>query len=114
MEKYDLKQLLIDYTPFNEQELADKEIMIYALNTFSNAASRNNVFGHFTASAFVINESGTDILLLKHNIFGSWVCPGGHADGEYDLLAVAKREVEEETGLIVNPVNDGKVFSIPI
>jgi 8-oxo-dGTP pyrophosphatase MutT (NUDIX family) len=36
---------------------------------------------------------------------------GGHADGEYDLLSVALREVEEETGLVAEPLNRGEIFS---
>lgn len=37
--------------------------------------------------------------MLYHNIYQSWAWPGGHADGEEDLLRVALREVQEETGL---------------
>ena len=37
--------------------------------------------------------------MLYHNIYNSWSWPGGHADGEEDLLGVALREVQEETGL---------------
>jgi 8-oxo-dGTP pyrophosphatase MutT (NUDIX family) len=59
-----------------------------------------------------VNESGTHTVLLKHNIFRDFVYPGGHADGNYDLLSVALREVEEETGLVVEPMNDGAIFSI--
>jgi 8-oxo-dGTP pyrophosphatase MutT (NUDIX family) len=37
--------------------------------------------------------------MVHHNIFNSWSLTGGHADGEEDLLAVAIREVKEETGV---------------
>jgi 8-oxo-dGTP pyrophosphatase MutT (NUDIX family) len=52
------------------------------------------------------------VVILKHNIFGDCVYPGGHADGDYDLLGVALREVEEETGLVASPLNNGDVFSL--
>ena len=39
------------------------------------------------------------VLMIYHNIFKSWSWTGGHADGETDLLALALREVSEETGL---------------
>ena len=39
-----------------------------------------------------------------------WLQPGGHADGERDLAAVALREAEEETGIagleVVTPAVD--------
>ncbi len=54
---------------------------------------------HFTASAFVLNESHDKILGIYHKIYQSWGWVGGHADGNADLLAVAVKEVQEETGL---------------
>jgi 8-oxo-dGTP pyrophosphatase MutT (NUDIX family) len=44
--------------------------------------------------------------MAYHNLYGSWAWLGGHADGERDLLAVALREVREESGLVdVRPVS---------
>lgn len=51
------------------------------------------------------------MLVVHHNILGGWIYPGGHADGESDLLSVAIREVEEETGQKVK-VLDTSIFSI--
>jgi 8-oxo-dGTP pyrophosphatase MutT (NUDIX family) len=39
------------------------------------------------------------VLLVHHRKLGRWLQPGGHADGEADLLQVALREAREETGL---------------
>ena len=39
------------------------------------------------------------ILMLYHNIYNSWSWPGGHADGESDFEAIARREAQEETGI---------------
>jgi 8-oxo-dGTP pyrophosphatase MutT (NUDIX family) len=55
--------------------------------------------GHVTASAWVLSPDQTRVLLTHHRKLGRWLQPGGHADGETDLLAVAMREVREETGL---------------
>ena len=37
--------------------------------------------------------------MIYHNIYKSWAWTGGHADGDSDLLHVAIKEAEEETGL---------------
>ncbi len=100
----ELKKLIEEYNPFNEQEIIDKKYFIEWLNRFDNLLSRENSFAHFSSSAFVVNKDKTKMLVVWHNIYGAWIYPGGHADGEENLLNVAIREVEEETGLVVNPL----------
>jgi len=75
---------------------------------------RKNLKGHFTGSCWVTNESFTQVLLLHHVKLDRWLQPGGHADGEEDLLAVAKKELVEETG--INDVIAGRdqLFDIDI
>ena len=60
---------------------------------------RSNLAGHLTASAFVVDRERQHLLLIHHKALDRWLQPGGHADGDPDLLAVARREVLEETGL---------------
>jgi 8-oxo-dGTP pyrophosphatase MutT (NUDIX family) len=55
--------------------------------------------GHFTGSAWVVDAAGQRVLLTHHRKLDRWLQPGGHADGETDLAAVALREAVEETGL---------------
>ena len=65
-----------------------------------------------TASAWVVNSARDRVLMVYHNIYDSWSWTGGHADGEEDLLAVALREVREETGIEhLKPLSDG-IFSL--
>ncbi len=52
-----------------------------------------------TASAWVVNPARDKVLMVYHRLYDSWSWTGGHADGETDLLAVALREVQEETGV---------------
>jgi len=55
--------------------------------------------GHVTGSAFVVSPDLRRCLLVHHRKLDRWLQPGGHADGEGDLAAVALREAREETGL---------------
>lgn len=60
---------------------------------------RDHLPGHLTASAFVVDCQAARVLLVRHARLGRWLQPGGHADGDEDLQAVAFREVLEETGI---------------
>lgn len=109
-----LKEEIENYKPYNEQEEKDKQMMIQYLNTFDDVLTRKNEFGHFTASAWVVNKEKTKVLMIYHNIYKSWAWTGGHADGESNLLNTAIRELKEETGVEnVKILKDG-IFSLEI
>lgn len=93
-----LKQLTA-FVPFNEQEARDSELLLGCLRREPEVLTRKNPLAHFTASAWVVNPAHTRVLMAYHNIYRSWSWLGGHADGESDLLAVALREVREESGI---------------
>ncbi len=93
-----LKQLTA-FVPFNEQEARDRELLLDCLGREPEVLTRKNPLAHFTASAWVVNPAHTRVLMAYHNIYRSWSWLGGHADGESDLLAVALREVREESGI---------------
>lgn len=105
------KEQIEKYVPFNEQEERDKEQFLKFIDTFNDVLTRDNIFGHFSASAFVVNKDKNKMVVVYHNINDGWIYPGGHVDGESDFLSVAIREVEEETGLKVK-VLDKSIFSI--
>ena len=100
------------YQPGGEQEQADRMLLLHALETQPDIFLRSSALAHMTASAWVTNPARTRVLMAYHNIYHSWSWLGGHADGERDLLAVALREVREESGLTrVRPVSD-QIFSL--
>ena len=102
------------YRPFNEQEQRDKELILKFLRENEDAFERSNATAHMTASAWVINRDVTKLLMVYHKIYDSWSWTGGHADGERDMLALAIREVQEETGVHnVKPVSED-IYSLEI
>ena len=60
---------------------------------------RSQPTGHVTGSALVVSPERDQVLLTLHAKLGRWLQLGGHADGDPDPLAVAHREVVEESGL---------------
>ncbi len=100
-----IRKVIEEYEPYDEVEKCDKEYFLKFMDTFDDVLTRENVFGHFSASAFVVNPKRDKFLAVYHIINDGWVSPGGHADGIDDLLSVAHREVFEETGL------DAKILS---
>lgn len=103
MEKLIIRNQLEKYTSQNNKEQKEKEQFLRFIDAFDDVLTRNNTIGHFTSSAFVVNEDMDKTLFVHHNIFNGLTSPGGHADGESDLLSVALREVKEETGINVVP-----------
>jgi 8-oxo-dGTP pyrophosphatase MutT (NUDIX family) len=94
--------------PVQSAELADsRDRMRWLLETRPQPLDRSERPGHLTGSAFVVDAAAERTLMLFHTKLQIWVQPGGHADGDANLPAVALREAEEETGidgLLVHPI----------
>ena len=70
------------------------------LEAREDACRRACVPGHITASALVLDDSGSRVLLTLHPRLGRWVQLGGHCEDEDDdLVAAAMREATEESGV---------------
>ena len=94
-----LKENIEKFIPYNEQEEVERKIMLDYIRDFNDTLTRQNEYGHFTSSAFVLNKERTKILMIYHKIYNSWAWTGGHSDGDSDLLYVAMKEAKEETGI---------------
>ena len=107
-----LIQQLERYKPWNEQEERDRLLILQCLREQKDIFTRSNRLAHMTASAWVVNPDRSRVLMAYHNIYHSWSWLGGHADGETDLLSVAIRELQEESGIChVRPVSE-EIFSV--
>ena len=107
-----IREAIQNYIPFNEQEAADKALILDFLAKNSDAFYRTNPIAHMTASAWVINPAHDRVLMVYHRIYDSWSWTGGHADGDEDLARVALREVREETGVKSARLLSGDIFSL--
>ena len=102
------------YRPWNEQERQDQVLILDFLRKNSDAFYRTNLLAHMTSSAWVVNPQRSKVLMVYHRLYDSWSWAGGHADGEEDLLAVALREVREETGVQrLRPVTE-EIYSLEV
>jgi 8-oxo-dGTP pyrophosphatase MutT (NUDIX family) len=91
---------IIEYKPVNAQETQDKKIILDYINKFPhNILLRENEFAHITSSGFIMNKELDKVLMIHHNIRGTWAWTGGHVDGDTDFLHVAIKEAREETGI---------------
>ena len=75
---------------------------------------------HVTGSAWVISPDRNRVLMMHHKKHDQWFQPGGHADGDADIVRVALRETSEETGMDLSQVKllglnvfDVDIHSIP-
>lgn len=109
-----LKEQIEKYSPYNEQEINDKEMILKYIDTFEDVLTRDNKMCHFTASNWIVNKERTKVLMIYHNIYKSWAWTGGHADGDEDLLHVALKEANEETGLNNLKLLSNGIFGIQI
>ena len=103
-----------EYIPFNKQEEQDKAQMLAFLHSGAELITRNNPVAHLTASAWVVSPDRKQVIMVYHNLYKSWSWMGGHADGDWDLLGVAKKEVMEECGLQELTVVSPEIFSLEI
>ena len=110
----DIRGAIRAYIPFNEQEEADRALILRFLEENPDAFLRTNQLAHMTASAWVVNPARTRVLMVYHRIYDSWSWTGGHADGEEDLAAVALRELREETGVRSARLLSRDIFSIEV
>jgi len=112
------KQKLIEqlqaYMPYDELEEKHRDRILQFLAEYDNNFRRSNLHGHITGSALLLNKDKTKVLLNHHRKLNMWMQFGGHADGDADILGVAIREAQEESGIEdIIPVDDS-IFDLDV
>jgi 8-oxo-dGTP pyrophosphatase MutT (NUDIX family) len=95
-----LRALLLSHVPADTLEQTYRDRMVELTHATGSLGREHVAPGHFTASAFVLSPDEDSLLLILHSKLKMWLQPGGHIDAEdVDVVAAARREVAEETGL---------------
>ena len=98
MKNKTLFELLTTYHPAEPEEKKFKQDMLELLNN-PTCFERSRQEGHFTASCWLLSKDETQALLMHHTKLDQWFQLGGHCDGDSDVLAVALKEAQEESGM---------------
>jgi 8-oxo-dGTP pyrophosphatase MutT (NUDIX family) len=97
-----LVRLLQAHVSSDEREEADRCAMVRFAHELDDPLSRTEPKAHFTASAFVVDESCVRTCLVQHVKLDRLLQPGGHVEpSDLSLEAAALREAREETALEV-------------
>jgi 8-oxo-dGTP pyrophosphatase MutT (NUDIX family) len=99
-------------TAYAEEKLFVPQFL--ELLNHADAFQRHHLPGHITGSSCILDQSRQYVLLVHHGTLNKWLQPGGHADGEEDVLNVALREAQEETGLNHFKLLQEEIFDLDI
>lgn len=116
MHRTDLIQRLRSYRTSFIEEASMVERSLRFVLSHENCFDRNLAHGHVTGSAWVINPARTHTLMLHHRKLDRWLQPGGHADGDPDMMQVVFKETSEESGIDVSQIKllDQNIFDVDI
>jgi 8-oxo-dGTP pyrophosphatase MutT (NUDIX family) len=85
--------------PNSAQEALREAVLAFVLAR-PDACRRECEPGHITASTLIFDNAVTRALLTLHPRVGRWIQLGGHCeDADTDIVAAARREAIEESGI---------------
>lgn len=114
MHRNSLLEKLVAYHPIDNHEAMMVARLRSFVETQSDCFERTLQIGHITGSAWVVDRERTQALLTRHRKLNKWLQLGGHADGDSDILRVALREAQEESGLATIRAVSTAVYDIDI
>lgn len=114
MHRKPLLEMLARYAERWPDEGATVERIRTLVEAHADCFERSCLPGHVTGSAWIVSHDGGSALLVHHRKLNRWLQPGGHADGEADVSAVAVREALEESGIAGLRLVDRAPFDIDV
>lgn len=114
MTKKDLIYQLKDYLNKYPDERIKVDNILEFINRENECFERNNWNGHFTGSAWIVDDTRNWVLMTKHLQLNMWLQLGGHAEGNSNLFKVALKEAIEESGLTKFTALSSQIFDLDI
>jgi 8-oxo-dGTP pyrophosphatase MutT (NUDIX family) len=106
----DVRDLLAGWSHDEASQRALRDDYLTFLHEHPDTLSRSCAVGHVTASALVMDEHRTRVLLTLHPKVGRWLQLGGHCEvGDASFREAVRREAIEESG-----ITDVRVSAMPL
>ena len=109
-----LLALLERYVPIDSDDCETHARLTDFVRGASDCLNRHHPPGHITVSAWIVDPPCSAALLVHHRKLDRWLQPGGHIEDDASVLAAARREVAEETGLQAVEVYSDGIFDLDI
>lgn len=108
MEKTNIQNYLL------QNRTPHSDVLLDFLDSNENFYSRDNDIGHITSSAFILDDSLENVLLIHHKKYDMWLSPGGHVDAGETSLMAAERETGVKGIILLKPtILDVDIHRIP-
>lgn len=114
MDRYSVIEKLKNYTPTAATEILCRDRILTFIESHEDCFERSLAIGHVTASAWLLSKDKSKALLMHHARLDKWLQPGGHCDGDSNVLSVAIREAQEESGIQAIVPLSTSIFDVDI
>lgn len=94
-----IDKLFLNLPQYQQSQLEIVNLFTRFITENPRCCLRENIQGHVTGSALVINSDFSKVLLTYHAKLKKWLQLGGHADGNHVVHEVAMQEAVEESGI---------------
>jgi hypothetical protein len=109
-----LLYLLYGYKPSKFEDVGVKKRIRDFVQKYPNCFERTLKIGHVTVSAWLLSPDLQSVLLMHHKKLHKWLQFGGHCDGNPNVLAVAIKEAQKESGIMEISLIKNTIFDIDI
>ena len=109
-----LLALIERYSPIDTADAQMAERLRAFVESTLDCFERTHEAGHVTGSSWIVDPTDESTLFTHHKKLDRWLQLGGHCDGDSDVLRVAIKEAEEESGILDFQVVTPDIFDIDI